>query len=59
VLNDPIAALAHLGLARAYSGQGNTGKAKAAYGEFFTLWKNADPDIPVHQQAKAEFAALQ
>jgi DNA-binding winged helix-turn-helix (wHTH) protein len=58
VLNDPIAALAHLGLARACAAQGNTGKAKATYGQFFSLWKNADTDIPVYQQAKAEFAAL-
>jgi DNA-binding winged helix-turn-helix (wHTH) protein len=58
VLNDPIAALARLGLARAYAAQGNTGKAKAAYGDFFTLWKNADPDIPVYQQARAEFTEL-
>jgi eukaryotic-like serine/threonine-protein kinase len=58
VLNDPIAALARLGLARAYAVQGNTVKAKAAYGEFFTLWKNADPDTPVYQRAKAQFAAL-
>ena len=58
VLNDPIAALARLGLARAYATQGNTGKAKSAYGDFFTLWKNADPDIPVYQQAKAEFVGL-
>jgi len=58
VLNDPIGALARLGLARAYAARGNTGNAKAAYREFFTLWKNADPDIPVLQRAKAEFAAL-
>ena len=58
VLNDPIAALARLGLARAYAVQGNTVKAKAAYGEFFTLWKNADPDIPVFQRTKAEFTEL-
>jgi len=58
VLNDPIAALARLGLAHAYAVQGNTGKAKAAYGEFFTLWKNADPDTPIYQQAKADFAGL-
>jgi eukaryotic-like serine/threonine-protein kinase len=58
VLNDPIAPLARLGLARAYAAQGNAGKARAAYGEFFTLWSNADPDISVLQQAKAEFAKL-
>jgi len=58
VLNDPIAALARVGLARAYAVQGNTDKARATYGAFLSLWKNADPDIPVYQQAKAEFAAL-
>jgi predicted Zn-dependent protease len=58
ILNDPIAALARLGLARAYSAQGDTVKAKAAYGDFLSLWKNADPDVPVYQQAKTEFAAL-
>ena len=58
ILNDPIAALARLGLARAYAAQGDTAKAKAAYGDFLSLWKNADPDAPVYQQAKAEFAAL-
>ncbi|HXJ11820.1 MAG TPA: winged helix-turn-helix domain-containing protein [Candidatus Limnocylindrales bacterium] len=56
VLNDPIAALARVGLARAYVAQGDIAKAKAAYGDFFSLWKNADPDLPVYQQAKAEFA---
>ena len=59
VVNQPIAALAHLGLARAYALQGDTGKAKAAYQDFLTLWKDADPDIPVLQQAKAEYAKLQ
>ncbi|HET7105213.1 MAG TPA: winged helix-turn-helix domain-containing protein [Candidatus Acidoferrum sp.] len=58
ILNDPIAALARLQLARAYSVQGDTAKAKAAYAGFLSIWKNADPDIPVYQKAKAEFAAL-
>ena len=58
ILNDPIAALARLGLARAYAAQVDTAKAKAAYGDFLSLWKNADPDVPVYQQAQAEFAAL-
>jgi hypothetical protein len=56
--NEPIGALAHLGLARAYAVSGDSAKAKAAYGNFFTLWKDADPDVPVLQQAKAEFAKL-
>jgi eukaryotic-like serine/threonine-protein kinase len=59
VLNLPIGALAHLGLGRAYVLQGDTVKAKAAYQDFFTLWKDADPDIPVLQQAKADYAKLQ
>ncbi len=57
--NVPIGALAHLGLARAYRLQGNPAKAKAAYEDFLRLWKDADPDIPVLQQAKAEYAKLQ
>ena len=51
-------ALAHLGLARAYTLSGNTAKARAAYQDFLTLWKDADPDIPILKQAKAEYAAL-
>ena len=58
VVNQPIAALAHLGLARAYLLQGDTAKAKAAYQDFLTLWKDADPDIPVLIAAKAEYAKL-
>jgi DNA-binding winged helix-turn-helix (wHTH) protein len=59
VLNQPIGALAHLGLGRAYVLQGDNPKAKAAYQDFLTLWKDADPDIPVLQKAKAEYAKLQ
>jgi hypothetical protein len=85
VANDPIGALAHLGLGRAYaleagvpgsagvppaSGKQQTGgkmpalpgdalvKAPTAYQDFFALWKDADPDIPILQQAKAEYAGL-
>ena len=58
VVNLPIRALAHLGLGRAYVLQGDTVKAKAAYQDFLTLWKDADPDIPVLQEAKAEYAKL-
>jgi serine/threonine protein kinase/tetratricopeptide (TPR) repeat protein len=58
VLNQPIAPLAHLGLARAYALQGDTAKAKATYQDFLTLWKNADPDIPVLKQAQAEYTKL-
>ena len=59
VMNFPWGALARLGLARAYAMQGDTAKAKAAYQDFLTLWKDADPDIPVFKQAKAEYAKLQ
>jgi eukaryotic-like serine/threonine-protein kinase len=58
VVNEPIGALAHLGLARAYRLQGDTSKARAAYQEFLTLWKDADPDIPILRQAKSDYAAL-
>lgn len=59
---DPINVLytlARLGLGRAYVLQGDDGKAKAAYQDFFAAWKDADPDIPVLKQAKAEYAKLQ
>ena len=59
VLNGPIGALAHLGLTRAYVLQGGSDKARAAYQDFLTLWKDADPDIPVLKQAKAEYTKLQ
>ena len=58
VLNEPIGALAHLQLGRAYAMQGDTAKAKAAYQDFLTLWKDADPDIPIFIAAKAEYAKL-
>jgi DNA-binding winged helix-turn-helix (wHTH) protein/tetratricopeptide (TPR) repeat protein len=58
VLNEPIGALAHLQLGRAYALQGDTAKARAAYQDFLTLWKDADPDIPILKQAKAEYAKL-
>ena len=58
VLNEPIGALAHLGLGRAYVLHADTAKAKAAYQDFLALWKDADPDIPVLIAAKAEFTKL-
>ena len=58
-LNFPLGALAHLGLARAYALSGDTAKAKTAYNDFFALWKDADPDIPILVTAKAEYAKLQ
>ncbi len=59
VLNEPICALAHLQLGRAYAMQGDTAKSRAAYHDFLTLWKDADPEIPIFKQAKAEYARLQ
>jgi hypothetical protein len=56
---DPIGALAHLGLGRAYVLAGDKDKARAAYTDFLTLWKDSDPDIPILKQAKAEYAKLQ
>jgi tetratricopeptide (TPR) repeat protein len=58
-LNAPWGALAHFGLGRAYLLQGDTAKARAAYQDFLALWKDADPDIPILKQAKAEYAKLQ
>jgi serine/threonine protein kinase/tetratricopeptide (TPR) repeat protein len=58
-VNFPLGALAHLGLARAYAVTGDVDKARMAYQDFFNLWKDADPDIPILKQAKAEYAKLQ
>jgi hypothetical protein len=58
VLSDPIGALAHLQLGRAYVLAGNEANAKSAYQDFLTLWKDADPDIPVMNKAKSEYANL-
>jgi tetratricopeptide (TPR) repeat protein len=58
VINEPIGAIAHLQIGRAYAIQGDTAKAKAAYQDFLTLWKDADPDVPIFIAAKAEFAKL-
>ena len=59
VQNFVTGALAHLQIGRAYAMAGDTAKAKAAYQDFFTLWKDADPDVPILKDAKAEFAKLQ
>jgi hypothetical protein len=59
VLNEPIGALAHLQLGRAYAMQGDTAKARNEYNDFLTLWKDAGPDIPILKQAKAEYTNLQ
>jgi serine/threonine protein kinase/tetratricopeptide (TPR) repeat protein len=58
VVNSPIGALAHLGIARAYALQPDHAKARNAYEDFFTLWREADADIPILKQAKAEYARL-
>jgi tetratricopeptide (TPR) repeat protein len=55
---DPIGALAHVQLGRAFALSGQHDKAKAAYQDFLMLWKDADPDIPILRQAKAEYAKL-
>jgi tetratricopeptide (TPR) repeat protein/predicted Ser/Thr protein kinase len=59
VQNEPIGALAHLGLARAYAMSDDTAKARAAYGNFLALWKDADPALHILKEAKAEYAKLQ
>jgi tetratricopeptide (TPR) repeat protein len=59
VVNFPLGPLAHLGLGRAYAMSGDTARAKAAYQDFLNLWKDADPDIPILKEAKAEYAKLQ
>jgi eukaryotic-like serine/threonine-protein kinase len=58
VLNQPIGALAHLQIGRAYAMQGDAAKARVAYQDFLTLWKDADPDIPILIAAKSEYAKL-
>ena len=59
VQNFVTGALAHLQIGRAYAVAGDTTKAKTAYQDFLTLWKDADPDIPIYKEAKAEYAKLQ
>ena len=58
VLNEPISALAQVGLARAYALSGESSKARGQYEEFFALWKSADPDCPALKRVKAEFRNL-
>jgi eukaryotic-like serine/threonine-protein kinase len=58
VVSEPYAAVARLELGRAYALQGDTSKARGAYQDFLTLWKDADPDIPILKQAKLEYANL-
>jgi eukaryotic-like serine/threonine-protein kinase len=59
VLGDPIGALAHLQLGRAYALAADTAKARTAYNDFLALWKDADPGIPILKQARSEYAKLQ
>ena len=59
VISGPIGALARLQLGRGLAMAGDKARAKAAYQDFLTLWKDADPDVPILKQAKAEFAKLQ
>ncbi|PWT82886.1 MAG: hypothetical protein C5B58_07475 [Acidobacteria bacterium] len=58
VVNEPIGALALLGLARAYALSGDTAKSGSKYEDFFALWKDADPDIPILKEAKKEYDKL-
>jgi eukaryotic-like serine/threonine-protein kinase len=55
---DPLIALAKVGVARAYVMAGDTARARVAYQDFLALWKDADPDIPVLRDVKAEYAKL-
>jgi len=59
VVSDPVGAVARLQLGRAFALSGDKTKAKAAYEDFLRLWKDADADIPIFEQAKAEYARLQ
>jgi tetratricopeptide (TPR) repeat protein len=58
VLNLPLGALAHLQLGRAYAFSGDSAKARSAYQDFFNVWKDADPDVPILKEARAEYAKL-
>jgi DNA-binding winged helix-turn-helix (wHTH) protein/tetratricopeptide (TPR) repeat protein len=57
-LEDPIGALARIEIARAYVLEGDTQKARSAYNNFLTLWKDASPDLPILKQARAEYVKL-
>ena len=57
--NGDQAALARLGLARAYAISKDPVRARTTYQDFFTLWKDADPDVPILRAAKSEYAKLQ
>jgi tetratricopeptide (TPR) repeat protein len=55
---DPLYAIAHLGLARAQAKAGKTAAARKAYQDFLALWKDADTDIPILRQARADYEKL-
>jgi eukaryotic-like serine/threonine-protein kinase len=59
IINSDGESMARLGLARARAMSGDTSGARTAYQDFLALWKDADPDIPVLKEAKAEYANLQ
>jgi tetratricopeptide (TPR) repeat protein len=59
MIGDPVAVLAHLGLARSYALSGDASNARNQYKEFLALWKDADPDLPVLHEARTELARLQ
>lgn len=58
VVNFPLAALARLGLARAYARSGDSAKARSAYQDFLRLWNDADSDLPILKEGKTEYAKL-
>jgi hypothetical protein len=58
VVSDPVGAMARLQLGRAFALSGDKAKAKTAYQDFLTLWKDADSDVPTLKQAEAEYANL-
>jgi eukaryotic-like serine/threonine-protein kinase len=58
VFSDPVGALAHLQLGRAYAHVGDQVRARSAYEKFLALWKDADPEILILRQAKTEYAKL-
>jgi DNA-binding winged helix-turn-helix (wHTH) protein/tetratricopeptide (TPR) repeat protein len=58
MIGDAASAMAYLGLARSYALSGDSKSAREQYIKFLTLWKNADPDIPILKQARAEYVKL-
>ena len=58
VVNSQIGSLAHLGLGRSLAAAGDSSKSRTAYQDFFALWKDADPNIPILKQAQSEYAKL-